>query len=269
MDHVNDLPTQDEFGIQGILSAIREDIEVDVNTISEILGRSRFMLADQYESQLPPQGEITMRSPLQGIEEATPGDERLAVDDVAILHEDASLVEGSNSGSAAYRLMERLQTVPRPTRINSDAPAVLRPPDTDAISPVRTHSSPPAIQPEPESSPAKLIVRTEPRDPSAVPPGRGPAQAVVSETYVSAEANGVFSGIVPIVSEAGRHYPLYTHDETGLFETTTFSHTLSSSTRRSESWLIPGFSGFTSWFSRGHVNTDQGAEARLRDLLNR
>lgn len=265
----NRLPALEEFSIQGILSAIREDIEPDLNTISEVLGRSRFMLADQYDSQLPPQGEIIMRSPLQGIEEVSASVEQLGTDNVLILSEEASLPEGSNSGSAAYRLMERLQVVPRPIRINSDAAMIPRAAPPDSASPVRTRSSPAVVQPEPEDASARNLPAVEQREQTARVSERGPARPVVSEMYLSAEANGIIPSTAPIVSESGRHYALYTHDDSGLFEPTSFMRTEPRSRRRLDAWLVPDFSSLASWFSRGHEQTDQSAEARLRGLLNR
>src|SRR6185437_6179273 len=75
----NELPPIHEFSIQGILAAIAEDVEEDINAAAEILGRSRLVLADQHESHLPPQGEIrATSSPLQAVAEASSSNERLA-----------------------------------------------------------------------------------------------------------------------------------------------------------------------------------------------
>ena len=142
----DELPPLEEFSIRGILAAIAEDIEEDVNAISEILGRSRLVLADQHDSQMPPQGEIrAMSSPLQAVAEASASNERLAAgaDDVLILQEDASLVEGSHTGSAAYGLLERLQTVPRTRRMRSEiAGSVTSRPGSGSI---RHYSAPPVL----------------------------------------------------------------------------------------------------------------------------
>lgn len=267
------LPTVKEFSIAGILAAIHEDIEGDVNTISEILGRHRFAPADEYDAQMPPQGEIVGEESLVVDDEAVPSH---VGDNVMILNEDASLVEGSNSGSAAYGLLERLQAHPRPARMTSDAPIVTRPARADAVSPApaRTLSSPAVLQPESQSASAAANTRQHRpvrrhRRPRSSLPARGPSEPVVSETWLSAEANGVSSGMVPTVSEAGRHYPLYTHEDTDLFETTAFDRDRTQHSHRLLQWTVPTFSTFTSWFSGRRPNSDQGAEARLRRLLAR
>lgn len=272
------LPAPEEFSILGILAAIQEDIDGELNTIAEILGRSRFVLADQHESHMPPQGEITgsrMHSPLQGIDEAMDSNEALVVDDVMILNEEASLVEGSNSGSAAYGLLERLQAVPRPTAIRTSSDAVVRQPQSndrpEILSP-RANSSPavvPAVNQEHEAhNPVITFPIVDVRTTSA-PTGRGPSRPVVSETYLDAGANGVISSNVPIVSEAGRHYPLYTHDDTGLFEITASSIQPPPVALGRRFRFGGAFSGFSTWFSTRRESIDQGAEARLRGLLNR
>lgn len=268
LDASDGLPAQEELSIQGILSAIREDIEGDLNTISEILGRSRFVLADQYESQMPPQGEILMRSPLEGIEEGAV-DERQPIDDIGIVHEDASLIEGSNSGSAAYRLMERFQTVTRPARINSDSPIVNRTPAPEPVFPVRTYSSPAAVEVRPEATNSKSLTRSEFRAPDAIPSRRSPIDPIVSETHVSAEANIIMSTVANLDFDTNERHSLYSHDEAVSLNTTTLSHQPSSAVRMSEGWAMPRLSIFTSWFTLRPASTEQSAEARLRSLLNR
>ena len=262
LDRESGLPAREEFSIQGILDAIHEDIEGDLNTIAEILGRSRFVLADQHEAQMPPQGEI-MLSP-------GPEAETAPIDDsVMILNEDASLIDGSNSGSAAYGLLERLQAVPRPVRMSSDAAALIstRP---QIVSPIRTHSSPAAIQPEPENAPAPAVLAShQPPNKGGMASASGPSRAVISEMYLSAEADGVNSGVVPTVSEAGRHYPLYTYDDSNLFEAPVIPRRRPLPSRRFGTWATLDFSALTSWYSTGLRVEDQDAEARLRGLLNR
>lgn len=249
-DKNTSLPALEEFSIQGILSAIDEDIEGDLAVISEVLGRSRFVLADQYESQMAPLGEIRgVGIDVIGEEEEVPR----TADDVMILREDASLVDGSNSGSAAYGLLERLQAVPRMTGDGVDRIF------SDEVASTAVHNAQHV-----ENSPAPLIV-TETREPTATRPD-GPARAVVSETYLSAEADGVSSGMVPIVSEAGRHYPLYTHGDTDLFNTAILRE---SPTPARRGGYVSGFDGITNWLSRRTSGAELDAEARLRGLLNR
>lgn len=264
IDKESGLPAKEEFSIQGILDAIHEDIEGDLNTIAEILGRSRFVLADQHEAQMPPQGEIVLGLE-QGHEVGPANIERYDDDNVMILNEDASLVEGSNSGSAAYGLLERLQAVPRPARINSDADVFSTVARPDVASPVRTHSSPAAIQPEPASS---LLPSTpafaDLRERSPALSNRGPAEAVVSNMYLSVEANRVHS-----VSGPRRQDPIYPHDDTSPTQTSISPRSRPTTGGRFGGWIAADYSALTSWFSRGRRVEDEDAEARLRGLLGR
>lgn len=97
--------------MRGILDAVLEDVENDIDEIAEILGRTRLAMADQHESHLPPQGEI------RGVAEdgTNPQGFGTITDDVevTILNNEASLVDGSNSSSLAHRLLASLQAVPR------------------------------------------------------------------------------------------------------------------------------------------------------------
>jgi len=227
----NELPAIHEYSIEGILAAIAEDVEEDVNVVSEILGRSRLVLAHQHESHLPPQGEIrATSSPLQAVAEASSSNERLAArDDVFILRDDASLVEGSHTGSAAYGLLERLQAVPRTRRMRSDIEGPSSRPPTSSI----RHYSAPVVLPDPilHGDPFEPVVpQTVPTllrqllhnrvqndaDDETTPSNA--TNAVVSETYLLAGANAITLSDPPIVSESGRHYPLYGYDDRDLFE---------------------------------------------------
>ncbi len=112
----DELPPVSDFTIDGILSAIQPDIEGTLDAIAEIMGRSRLSLANEYDSHLPPQGEIR---------EASSSNEQLAADNVIIVPEDASLVDGSHAGSAAYGLLERLRASTRTRRTDFMVPRAL------------------------------------------------------------------------------------------------------------------------------------------------
>lgn len=279
MSNSDELPPVSDFSIQGILAAIQEDIKGDIDAISEILGRSRLALADQHESHLPPQGEIGMGvRPLQGIQEASSSAEGLAADNVLILQEDASLIDGSASGSAAYGLLERLQVVPRVSRRRSDtlplvrsdlaaqrvvsSPIVL--PDADFL-----HNSPRHGRiTQPLRPPRHLLVDSRQDDPGYRSLARY-TSAVVSETYLLAGANGYTVSNPPVVSEAGRHYPLYNYDESDIFETSAapLLATPSTSLRTRMQSILRG-----SWrvriYGKGQIH-DHGAEEILRTILER
>lgn len=250
---MNGLPNAEEFSIQGILSAIKEDIEGDLNTISEILGRSRFMLADQYDLQLPPQGEITMRDPLSETADGTIVNDSAHVDDVVILHEDASLVEGSNTSSRAYRLMERLQVVPRPIRMQSDAIVSTSVAGPEVLRPVRTHSSPAVILEESNSAPVSSV-RLEHFTGSLRTIQRTAARPILSDNTFAADVDGA------IVLDSGFDGNEHISRDPLL---------QSSVRRRVPHWLMPYMQSPNSWFTHVTNNTDESAEARLRSLLNR
>ncbi|RMD40926.1 hypothetical protein DV735_g4200, partial [Chaetothyriales sp. CBS 134920] len=128
-----ELPSLQDCSFDGILATISEDVEDDFTAIGNILGRSRFVLADQHDSHLPPTGEIRA-SPLQAVAEASASNERLAADQVIIANDEASLIDG--------------------------------------------------------------------------------------KIYLSAGAGGRIFSDPPVVSESGRFYPLYSYDESDIFEST-------------------------------------------------
>src|SRR5271163_2790328 len=230
MTDKDELPPVSDFSIEGIMAAIEPEIEGTIDAIAEIMGRSRLTLANEYESHMPPQGEIraTSHPPLLPVEEASSSNERLAADDVIIVPEDASVVDGSHAGSAAYGLLERLRAAPRPRRQRSDAPASWAAGPSNP--PVRTFSSPavlsdqvpplPPTVPEPPPQPirtSRALLRTS----GGINPPSRPSRttnAVVSETYLHAGANGRQASDPPMVSESGRNFPLYSYDESDLFE---------------------------------------------------
>ena len=45
-----------------------------------------------------------------------------------------------------------------------------------------------------------------------------PTAAIVSEVWLSAGADGKVISDPPVVSEAGKHYPLYSYDDSDVFE---------------------------------------------------
>ena len=285
MSNKDELPPVSDFSIEGILAAIEPEIEGTIDAIAEIMGRSRLTLANEYDSHMPPQGEIraTSHPPLLPVEEASSSNERLAADNVIIVPEDASLVDGSNAGSAAYGLLERLRAAPRPRRQRSDAPASWA--AGPSSTPVRTYSSPAVLSDQ--IPPAAAIVLEPPPHPARAsrtllrttgginPPSRRSSRttgAVVSETYLHAGANGRQVSDPPIVSESGRNYPLYSYDESDLFElpSPTVPRLRSFRSRMQSLRLVSEIQGLASWLRhRGSVVQDNDAQARLRGILDR
>ncbi|KAF1835350.1 hypothetical protein BDW02DRAFT_568084 [Decorospora gaudefroyi] len=56
-------PSADDFSFSAILRAVDPEIRDAIDAIAEICARSRMSLADEYDSHLPPQGEITGGGP--------------------------------------------------------------------------------------------------------------------------------------------------------------------------------------------------------------
>lgn len=57
------MPSADDFSFSAILRAVDPEIRDAIDAIAEICARSRMSLADEYDSHLPPQGEITGSGP--------------------------------------------------------------------------------------------------------------------------------------------------------------------------------------------------------------
>lgn len=286
MKKADGIPDVSDYSIDGILAAIQPDIEGTIDAIAEIMGRSRLTLANEYDSHMPPQGEIRAgsHSPLFPVEEASSSNERLAADNVIIVGEDASLVEGSVAGSAAYGLLERLGQVQRPRRERSDVAASWAAGSSNT--PVRTISSPAALP--------RLAARAETRPVDTIAPATPMSRALlshdtalhdaerrtsrttdplVSETYLHAGANGRPSPSAPIVSSAGRNYPLYSYDESDLFELPSPVSGLRSFQYRLQNFrLATELQSLTSWLRRdGAYSSErrQDAQTRLRGILER
>ncbi|ETN36372.1 uncharacterized protein HMPREF1541_08649 [Cyphellophora europaea CBS 101466] len=284
MSRPDQLPPLSAFSFDGILGSIQEVIEEDLNGIAEIMGRSRLVLADQHDSHLPPTGEIRAGL-LPALAEASSSNERLAGDDVMILDENASLIDGSHAGSAAYGLLERLQAVPRTRRMHSDFPTsyarssmsgtearVLTPTiPTDVID---SPTSPPPEGSQSSRKPSSSLLRLT--SAGAATTTEAPTAAVVSsEVWLSAGSKGQFS--IPIVSEAGKHFALYSYDESQIFEAEDPQQSPGPSfaARMQRLVLLKDLQGALAW-TLGHRSRDTAsggsssdAESQLRDILGK
>lgn len=293
MSKDGELPPLSAYSFDGILGSIREVIEEDLNGIAEILGHSRLVLADQHESHLPPTGEIRAGQ-LPALPEASSSNERLAGDDVLILNENASLVDGSHAGSAAYGLLERLQAVPRTRRMHSEVTtSAIRPnmPVTESSPAILTEASRPlsatqAGDPTSQPRPSPQLLRLTS---TGAPTSGARTTAVVSEVWLSAGADGQVVSDPPIVSEAGRNYPLYSYDESQLFETPESARSpgLSFAARMQRLLLLRDLQGALTWAASGpsretgrrHGGSSSSsnggggrvsqAESQLRDILGK
>lgn len=250
----DELPPVSDFTIDGILSAIQPDIEGTLDAIAEIMGRSRLSLANEYDSHMPPQGEIraSSRSALLPVEEASSSNEQLAADNVIIVPEDASLIDGSHGGSAAYGLLERLRVSPRRRRSDLRLTRAL-------------------------SSPAVLEDFEEPRSPTSprmfLNSGARPTEPTVSETYLSAGANDRLASSPIVVAETER--PFY-YDDSNLLEELSEPQSpgqvQSIQTRMQNLSLISDLRGLAAWLHRdrrGNPKIEENAETRLRMILER
>lgn len=248
------LPPISDFTIDGILSAIQPDIEGTIDAIAEIMGRSRLSLANEYDSHMPPQGEIraSSRSALLPVEEASSSNEQLAVDNVIIVPEDASLIDGSHAGSAAYGLLERLRVATRPRQSDLMAPPAL-------------------------SSAAVLEDFDEPRSPrtlrTLLTSGTRATAPTVLETYLSAGANDRLASSPIVASEEER--PLF-YDDPNLLQELSAPRSprqvQSTQTRMQNLSLISDLRGLATWLQRDRGANPQSrkdAETRLRMILDR
>jgi hypothetical protein len=134
-------PPAEDFGIEGILRAIEPEIQSTIDAIAEICGRSRLSLANEYGSHRPPLGEIraTSRTRDHGlltVEEASSSTERLAGGNVIVVGDDISTLDGRESYTSTYNILESLRA--RPGAVRPRAPA---PPAWDENQRVRPQSS--------------------------------------------------------------------------------------------------------------------------------
>ena len=89
------LPPVEDFGIEGVLRAIEPDIRSTIDAIAEICGRSKLSLANEYGSHRPPLGEIRASSnALLTVEEASSSTERLAGENILVVGDDISTLDG-------------------------------------------------------------------------------------------------------------------------------------------------------------------------------
>ncbi|KAK2748500.1 hypothetical protein FQN57_000633 [Myotisia sp. PD_48] len=109
------LPSVQDFGIEGILKAINPDIQETLDAIAEICGRSKLSLANEYGSHRPPLGEIQARPIDHGlltVEEASSSNERLVDESVLVVGDDISTVDGRDHYHLPHGLFSSLHRNP-------------------------------------------------------------------------------------------------------------------------------------------------------------
>ncbi|KAL6241956.1 hypothetical protein RBB50_011201 [Rhinocladiella similis] len=280
MSKDRELPAIHEYSIQGILAAVQEEIEDDVNAVSEILGRSRLVLADQHESHLPPQGEIMApQNQLQAVAEASSSNERLASgDDVLILTEDASLVGESHPGSSAFGLMERMQVNPRSRTEISDAAGqrLSRPVSTSNRNLSVPEISSAAGQAHDRSAAAAAAQSSRRLLPNQLREGQDvrslsrSTNPIVSETYLSPGADSVSMPNSSSLSGDVQTYTLYGYDDNEL-SGDSLPAAPSHRTFLDRLWSLVPTEDFTRLFSWTRSRNERvvTAESQLRDIMDR
>ena len=231
----DELPPISDFSIDGILAAIQPDIEGTMEAIAEIMGRSRLTLANEYGSHMPPQGEI--RNSLLPVEENY-SNEQFAGDNIIIVPDGASLVDGSHTGSAAYGLLERLR-----------------------ITPQRRNDLSPTLERRSPTTPHSLLNN-----------GARATEPTISEMFLSAGANDRPASSPGLSDD--NHTFLY--DDTMMldrnFAPQLQSPDLSMQTRMQNLSLVSDLRGLATWLNRERrepVRNQENAEARLRAILER
>ncbi|KKK13074.1 hypothetical protein AOCH_006515 [Aspergillus ochraceoroseus] len=109
------LPSHEEFSIDGILRAIEPDIRSTLDSIGEICGRSKLSLANEYGSHIAPLGEI--RAPPAGllpVDEASSDHGGYSGDNLVIYDDDNSAFDGRDpSPFSHYTFFDTL--IPSPS----------------------------------------------------------------------------------------------------------------------------------------------------------
>lgn len=283
-----ELPPVHEFSIDGILQAIEPDIQGTIDSIAEICGRSRLALANEYESHMPPQGEIRatripLDRPLLPVEEASSSNERLAGEGVFIVGDDTSVADSRlHGGSAAYGSLLRTASLAGGYGRRSDpswrntsmpiephTPRSVSVPDASINVGESAFPSPPFLRdraPRSKSASWALLGRNV-HDPNHDRTRGIVTMPVVSEILLDAGANGTPAQSLPIVSEAGRNYPLYTFDEQPHFEALQ-ANISPSRLRALQTRVQNDFQSWIAWLNRDRRDQDrQSAETRLRLIL--
>ncbi|KAK2794750.1 hypothetical protein FQN52_007520 [Onygenales sp. PD_12] len=274
------LPSVHDFGIEGILRAIEPDIQSTLDAIAEICGRSRLSLANEYGSHRPPLGEIraSTRSADNGllpVEEASSSNERLVDENVIILGDDTSTVDGRNPFSTTYRLLENAQQGTGTIVYDTAMPPTW---GEELFTPSRTAARiPSADQRRPQPSPRTSEVKPARnsfdwsllgRD---TEPGKGhrrntSSQPVVSEVHLDAQADGAYHPL-DMTWEA---YHRETSGETEYLENPAVNETL----LRERISFLADLQAWLTWFKNigqqeGESSTARSAETRLREVLQK
>ncbi|KAM5464675.1 hypothetical protein MauCBS54593_006766 [Microsporum audouinii] len=291
------LPPVEEFGIEGILQSIEPNIQVTLDAIAEICGRSRLSLANEYGSHRPPLGEIraparTVDHGLLTVEEASSSTERLADDNVLVVGDDISTVDGHGHFSSTY---DYLNPIHRPTGLfdfrNSIPQAwgeanasqqhveTQRPTLRRESIPAYEGAIPPTHEPQPVEKGKLPYLPWALKDHSVNSGHRATGQSmmthpVISEVHLDAQADRTYH-----LTEPGRPWPstdptMDDPDYEGVLYTS--SHTQKSHSRKSS--VLTELQGFLGWLGNTNRSSDKpnhevtsliSAQTKLRELLEK
>ncbi|KAL3478427.1 hypothetical protein BJX99DRAFT_106833 [Aspergillus californicus] len=117
-----ELPSDEEFSIDGILRAIEPNIRGTLDSIGEICGRSKLSLANEYGSHIAPLGEI--RAPdgsLFPVEEAS-SDHEGQSSDIVVIYDD-EVVERDQTPFSNYTFFDTLLAPTAPSQSANAGPS--------------------------------------------------------------------------------------------------------------------------------------------------
>lgn len=288
-----ELPPVQDFSIEGILRAIEPDIRSTIDQIAEICGRSRLSLANEYGSHIAPLGEI--RAPPGGlltVEEASSSHERLVDENVVIVDDDNSFLDGrSHYRTSSYGLLDHLRQAAHAMGYQSDMPdgsSMQALPDTprsvavtnlmlDLDPGIRPSTITREVISKSKASSRALLGQT---DKSAHRSAKDQLQnittpAVVTEIHLDAQADASSWPSVPPDSPLSSHASS-TPRATRYPSVGSYPSRLSSRDRS----FLPDFQNLLSWLkgaaqgsargsSKDSPRPPQSAEMRLRAMLQR
>ncbi|KAL4793400.1 hypothetical protein BDV19DRAFT_229584 [Aspergillus venezuelensis] len=183
------LPSDEEFSIDGILRAIEPNIRGTLDSIGEICGRSKLSLANEYGSHIAPLGEI--RAPPGGllpVEEADSVQERYSGDNVVIYDDDNG--DGRDHPFSSYTFFDALLppiSAPPQAAHATDSDQSEQHGDEQDIDPLPSPTTR-EFASKPKAGGRALLATREPADDERVQNILTPA--LVSEILLDAQANG-------------------------------------------------------------------------------
>ncbi|KKZ68849.1 hypothetical protein EMCG_00020 [[Emmonsia] crescens] len=281
------LPSVQDFGIDGILRAIEPDIQSTLDAIAEICGRSKLSLANEYGSHRPPLGEIRASSRsidhgLLPVEEASSSNERLVDQNVVIIGEDTSTVDGRNPFSSTYR---SLGNAPEDTGLVAYGSAMPPTWGQDAFSQQNAISASHLLSTETRPQPSSRTHEARPsrhsfdwallgRETEHRQQHRHSisTQPVVSEVHLDAQADGTY-----LIDTSWESYHRETSGHTEDYSVDPPVNETVLRIRAERLSLLADLQGWLTWFRNiGHRLDQDGdsptchtAEMRLREVLQR